>query len=702
MPGNSRTARLIIEVREGRAVRGLNRVNRSMGRVRRTMRGLTRGIRRVVGSGFAIMIKALISMVAVLVVFNLVLTAPQTAFRALISLISITIRALSEFEQRILSLQAILTSTVRFLADPVENFRNAGLVAAGIVETLALRANEMVTSLSEATIVFQTLLATGAQNSVRDVDKLVDLTILLSNSIAGITTGQDRQRQLAEETRSLFTGQLRATSLLGRLLFRNRREMRLFFREAEASDMVVERLSERLRGFSLIARDLARTVEGLQTTFVTFLQVIARRAFSGILEGLENRIGDLFDEIQKDTAGLNLLAANLASSVEIIINTLVGIVRRVFGVELADTENLLNRITNILPTITEHFLRILFVIEDSGKLLNALVLTLRAIGIILAIAYRGWRLILEAIVAIVGAIPGLNTLFEAGTQLIANMDDGFARASEHIAEAGRLTNEVFDGTSQSARVAAALSSLYVRIARNLKLITEAEREREEASRGILRVRRADLTVQIEITNELLKQGRALRSQVSSIIQVIQLSARGGGLAGIRIAGNISEIEESIREQIRVLGQARVTAGFNLTRAELPGVLADPDQIIKLKANIAAIEGEMASLSSQLIALNALFAEFGRVTADALTRAFGDQISGTVFKNLFEFLKTEEFRASRLFLTGLPNPLLTLLPQPLGSCRLLQPLEMLSHLLSHKQFKAQSLLVKLSKGFSGTF
>ena len=317
--------------------------------IERQVRRLSRTLRRLSIGAFGRLIKSTIAATSRLAILGVIIGIPAAALGGFISLIKVTIRSLSEFEQRILGLQAILASSVVFLEDPVENFRNAGLVAIGVIEKLSLRANEMVTSLSEATIVFQTLLATGAQRLVTDVDKLVDLTILLSNSIAGITTGQDRQRQLAEETRSLFTGQLRSTSLLARLIFKNRQEMLEFFRAAEASDTVVEALAEKLKGFSLIARDLARTLEGLKTTFVTLLQVIARRAFAGLLAGLEARVGDIFDKIQSDVTGLNLLAASLAAAVKVSVAAIGDIIERVFGVTLSNTENLLQGVTNAIP-----------------------------------------------------------------------------------------------------------------------------------------------------------------------------------------------------------------------------------------------------------------------------------------------------------------------------------------------------------------
>ena len=642
MPNQTRTVRFIIEVNEGRAVRSLNRVNRSMNRTERSTRRMVRTQSRLtrvltrVGSSF-------IRTLGIMTLMALTVGVLAAAWSALRTVVVATVSALSEFEQRILGLQAILASSVRFVTDPIENFRNAGLVAAGVIETLALRANEMVVSLSEATIVFQTLLAVGAQRLVSETSQLVDLTVLLSNAIAGITTGQDRQRQLAEETRSLFTGQLRSTSLLARLIFRNRREMRRFFEAAEAADEVVERLSLKLRGFSLIARDLARTLSGLRTTFITLLQVIARRAFGSLLEEFENRVGDLFDEIQADVAGLNAIAARLGAAVQTFIDAFLGVIERVFGVAFSNTDDILQRITDAIPTITRGFLRILFILENVGKVVRIIGLLLSSVGAILSLVFNGLKSIFDLLVGLISLLPGAGSLVDALASKVADFDDRIALVVDNFRQIAAFANDLFFGSDVDERIEASMARFAEREASLAAQIAQDQRDQEEAQQRINALNRIDLEVQIRITSQISKQSQAVRSQVSSLLQVIRLSAQGGGLPrGIRssLIGNASELRDLVESQIRTVGIALRRATFALSEALAPRNIADPDQVERLRLQITRLKGELSALGSDLIAITGLFADLGNVDLTALFQVLGGNVIGKALENIFNALEKE--------------------------------------------------------------
>ena len=672
MPANTLTVRLIIDVRAGRATRQLNRVDRSMRRVSVLGRILRRYVFRPLTSAILTMTKALLSMGIIMVAFTILVAGPIAAFFAMISVIRATIQTLAEFEQRILALQGILASTVIFLRDPVENFRNAGLVATSVVETLALRANEMVASLTEATLVFQTLLATGAQRSIRDVDQLVDLTILLSNSIAGITTGQDRQRQLAEETRSLFTQQLRANSLLTRILFRNRREMREFFRQAEAADNVVEQLTDRLSGFAAVAVELGKTLEGIQTTAQTILQVIARRAFGGILVDFEQRAAAFFVRIQEDIARLDTLAASLGAAATVGITALIAAIRRAFGITITETDNLIQIIIDGIPFITKLLVRIIFLAERAVKIifgigdfigiLVALFLDIYdLLRLIISTTIQGLSLIAEFISSLAGSLAQLLGL----TAAFANLETGlgslrdsidsvtrFDNIRENVKQLRQLFAELFTGPDTAEQAAALFNSLFgPEFERNLDRILAARAAEEAATKNIQSLRRVDLETNIKITSELLKQSRALRSQVSSISDLVRLSLQGGligrGVSSL-IAGGTTQLIENIENQISTLGKALRDNVIDLDLATDFGVIADTQQIEKLTQLIIQQRGEIAALSADLIALDAIFAQIGNITLRDLAQVFEQFVFGNVFRNLFDALLEGGDRMRSLF------------------------------------------------------
>ena len=708
MPDNTVTARLIIDVRGGEATRELNRTERSSQRfsastriarrqlgllnrifqrslhaispfriatslarralslfnrvLRGTLRalnpfriaiGLARRILRVFGRTIATIRKALLSMIAVLIVFNIFITLPQAAFQALITIIRATISTISEFEQRILGLQAILSSTVTILQDPIENFRNAGLVAAGVIEQLALRANEMVTSLTEASIVFQTLLATGAQQVVRDVDKLVDLTILLSNSIAGITTGQSRQRQLAEETRSLFTQQLRANSLLTRILFNNRREMREFFQEAERADKVVERLSDRLRGFALAARDLGSTIEGLRTTFITLLQVVAFRAFSGLVNEAEQVITRVFERIQQDIAGLNTLAASLAASVEIILRTIGRILRDTFGLVVKETDDFLSLIIRAMPRVTFEFLRLIFLIKDVikffsilGNVASIIVIIVQIIGTILTDVGTRFNSIISFIGSQLPTAIASLLKFITGPLVSTNAIDALGI---ELSKIGEIITGLFTGPSVGDRAREALADFPEALARHRDIIVRTQTEREAALKRITALRRLDLSTNIAITDELLKQSRSLRSQVTNILQVIRLSRTGAGRGFENLlGGSLEELEGQLRERIGTLRDQLLINEFALNRARNLDTLVNSKEVQDLTLRTANLRGEIAALVADLIALSNAFAQVGRTTFEDLSKTLSNLAFGRVFRSIFNAIKSEGSALRSLF------------------------------------------------------
>jgi len=272
---------------------------------------------------------------------------------------------------------------------PLENFKRAGLAAAAVVEKIALRANETLPSLENILVVVQTLFATGAQDLVRDMDDIVDLAILLGNAISGITVGQQLQRQLSEETRSLMTGQLRSTSLLARLIFKNKTEIDKFNAEMALTGQLSVEIEKRLIGFSLAARDLATTFVGLTTTFQTFLQLLAKRTFEGIFATAEKRIGAVFDTLLRENQNIfNLLAATLSANFRIIGGALQQILTKDVGLQFDSIESFFRSLIDLVPVATEKLLSLIFTLRSLSFILLAVVQAFRALGSFIAITIR--------------------------------------------------------------------------------------------------------------------------------------------------------------------------------------------------------------------------------------------------------------------------------------------------------------------------
>ena len=354
------TATITIRIIDGKATRPLRRVGRQ---VDRTGKKINRFNRR---SGFLArtwntMRKALLSMVGVLIAFNFVITAPQLAMKVLIGLFKESIKLASDFEQKIISLQAVFASKISFKADPFANFKETGKIAENVLNQIALRAGETIGSISDVALVIQTAIASGAENQVRSVKELIDLSILLTNAIATFTPGQDLQRQLSEETRSLFLGRARATSQLVNFLFAgNKNAIRKFLEETKVSGDFLERIEKKLKGVDFASKRLGRTVSGVSATFQSILQIVAHRALSGggPLSELTERFADFLDDIVAGVEGLNRLAASISASFALIRDAIL----EVTGATkyLDDSKTVIELLVTLIPLFTEKIVQLVF------------------------------------------------------------------------------------------------------------------------------------------------------------------------------------------------------------------------------------------------------------------------------------------------------------------------------------------------------
>ena len=413
---------------------------------------------------------------------------------------------------------------------------------------------------------------------------------------------------------------------------------------------------------------MGRTLEGIKTTAETLLQVIARRVFGGILTEFETQASAIFEQIQSDTAGLIELAASLGAAVTVIINAILSLIQRVFGLSIKSTNNLLDTIIGAIPSVTKFLLNILFIFERVAKVIIGVISLADIFRLIVLDIYQGittlLRLILKGFQIVFGLISELRTLL--GIDLLENSQSGidsfsndlreldkllrFDRIRDNVERIGVLLAGIITGPSISEQTTAAFSAFYGEYLKNSERIEARTKAEEAALRNIITARRIDLSTNIEVTGELLKQARALRSQVSSVKEVVQLSLRGGINQGVSnlLSRNILELEESLRTQINTLSDQLGTNILDITRTRISGVISDTEQIKKLVAQNMNLRGEIAALAADLIGLNKIFAQIGATTAATLGQIGRDLLLGGVFKNLFALLTVEGAQLQSLF------------------------------------------------------
>lgn len=609
------------------AARVLGRTSAGLEKTARSARRARTGFVRL-RSAVATVTKALLSMVAVLIAFNLLITLPQAIFRGFVTVLKAAILTTSQFEQRILSLQAILASTVRFVNDPVDNFIRAGKVAASVVEVLALKANEMVVSLEEAVIVFQTLVATGAQNMVENMGELVDLTILLSNAIAGITVGQQRQRQLAEETRSLITGQLRSTSLLGRLLFNDTAELKRFNIEMRETKKLSKEIEAKLQGFSLAAKDFAQTFEGLSTTMETFLQLLAKRALGGIFDTTEKQISKIFDQVQESPELFNLLAASLAAAFRIVQDVLKDIISDDLGLRFDSVEDFFLSVIEKIPIMTGKLVTLVLWLRNSIFALLAIIQLVRAL-----IALIPFVLQLLIAIADIGRVLSGEITFKEFTSGIAEKGAEIVRL---LNSALTNFNSFVDSQASAIESQQRLLEITALTAIELARIEKEQGDLADLNDAILGTKIVDLSLTIEKNKQLIKTNRLIQREADLVIQVLSLSKTGGlsGVVGIGITPAAGDTIKSLNVQKRIFQDQLKIARADKLRATAKGVLQDPKQIQEITDQIIIMETAIGNTVLKIVALQDAFRNLASTTVDDLARAFSDIAIGGLFEDFF--------------------------------------------------------------------
>ena len=304
----------------------------------------------------------------------------------------------------------------------------------------------------------------------------------------------------------------------------------------------------------------------------------------------------------------------------------------------------------LFQVITAFFLRVLFIIEDVINALKIVVEILKIVGNIVLLILKGLRLILDAVVFIIGLIPGTSGLLSVLYSTLADFDNVIGDVTKNIGRIADLAKGLIFGSSVEARVQAAIAGYTKARADALERIAQEQRDIEAAENNISSKRRIDLTTLIRTTSEMLKQSAVLRSQASSLKQIIGLTLQGGIPRGVSalVSGNVIGIADQIEAQIKRLGEIIVTAEFQLNQIDLFDTIGDPAQVKKLELLVERVKGEVLALGADLIALKAIFADIAETTVAAFTSILTRIAGSTVFQNLFSFLRGEAKNFGSIF------------------------------------------------------
>jgi hypothetical protein len=312
--------------------------------------------------------KAIISMIGVLIVFNLLITIPEKIIEGIVAAFKAGVKAVADFQQEVIALTAIIASSQHYSDNMAENYKKSGKIANAVMAEFIRRGKETVATASELGLVFEKIMVAGG-DYVKTHREAVDLTILLANAIATLTTGQERSRQLAEETVSFFTQQNRATALLNKFLFTSSTEMQQFWDKARESGKALEMIREKLAGFVIASQDLGSTLEGIKTTFISIGTQFAVMALSGPLKRTITFLLEVQDLFYKNTEKVQRLAAVVSASIE----ALFAGVARAFGLSQFKIEDIFSVVEEYMPKVVGWIIEVIITLENLFRIVRAIV-----------------------------------------------------------------------------------------------------------------------------------------------------------------------------------------------------------------------------------------------------------------------------------------------------------------------------------------
>lgn len=265
--------------------------------------------------------KAIASMIAIMAIMTIVITPVVIAFQTITAVIGGLATKVSDLKERLISIQAILGSIIKFADTFEKSYQVAGEVADKIVTQLMLRSKELIGSFEDATIVLQVLLATGGTKVVKTWQELVDLTILFTNAIITVTPGQEKQRQLASETAALMSGQVRSIDRLANLLGLSGATARRFNEEIRKGKDGLAKFTALMRGFVQASKDYENLIPSIWDSIKDAATVIAKAGGEELYKTIAEVMLGFQETLLKNSEAIAVAIGEITHAVITLINT---------------------------------------------------------------------------------------------------------------------------------------------------------------------------------------------------------------------------------------------------------------------------------------------------------------------------------------------------------------------------------------------
>ena len=230
----------------------------------------------------------------------------RMAMGGVVTAISGGIKAVSDFQDRIISMTAMYTTFAKDQSDIAATYRLNKQYAEALVPVLQDIDRYTAMNLDQLMQVNHALAVQGIALNTNNKEQIQGYTNL-SNAILFLTKGQATTRQIAQEIRALMNGQIRPgidvlSEIINKKLNGNLKEHLAEWKKTAAaqkdSGYILAKLGETLDGFTPAAKDMANTWTGVTTSVETTMNILQREIFTDILADWIEYIKQLNDYLR--------------------------------------------------------------------------------------------------------------------------------------------------------------------------------------------------------------------------------------------------------------------------------------------------------------------------------------------------------------------------------------------------------------------
>jgi hypothetical protein len=330
--------------------------------------------------------KAIISMIGVLIVWNLFITLPEMMAKGVLGLAKAALEAADEVQQLQLRIAALIAAAYDFGKGGKEGFDLARKAAKqAFIEFTLMSATSLATP-REMMLGFQAGLSRGIEQFTRNMKESLQLSALITSAVITLTGRIGVERQIYSEMDAAISGVNRQGAVLLKWLQKLHPDYQAWLAEIKTSKNGLEEFRHALESFGLAGEEQGKTLTGLITTLKGFAEafnVIAMEAgglkvileflttlkdeLKGVLKELMNLKNPTAELSPQAQAVLTIFAA-VSYAVETIFNAIVATVSYLTGAKtplsaleaiailIAGTADAIAwTITNIIPVIVELF-----------------------------------------------------------------------------------------------------------------------------------------------------------------------------------------------------------------------------------------------------------------------------------------------------------------------------------------------------------